>query len=68
MKPYEHRKLTEGPDVADIQDEGRRSAVGKFPKPSGDYTGYCSPAKKKTTRRALKRADKAKSKEQWSKE
>lgn len=55
MRPYEHRKLTQGPDVADIHAEGRASHVGKLGK-----RGYVKSAKKATTRRNLKRADRAK--------
>ena len=57
MKPYANRRLTSNPDVGDIRTEGRKSSVGRLP---GKERGYNKPAKKKTTRRNLKRADKAK--------
>jgi hypothetical protein len=60
MKPYQTRKLIEGPDVADIQAEGRHSSVGRLPGKSGDYRPYCRGANRKTIRRQLKRADKSK--------
>lgn len=73
MKPYVTRKLTEGPDVADIRTEGRKSAVGRVAiingkpnrfwrerNPNGDYRGYSKPAAKATMRRNMKRSDKAK--------
>jgi len=60
MKAYQNKKLVEGPDVADIREEGRRSAVGKFRGKGGDYRGYCKSKNKRVTRRLLKRADKAK--------
>jgi hypothetical protein len=57
MHPYQHKRLTEGPDIADIQNEGRRSGVGRLSKKSGDCRPYCR--NKKSIRRTLKRADKA---------
>ncbi|MCK9459488.1 MAG: hypothetical protein M0R80_07610 [Proteobacteria bacterium] len=60
MKPYKTIKLTECPDVADIQAEGRRSACGKLAGKSGECRGYTkSKQSKAATRRTLKRADKA---------
>lgn len=72
MKPYQTKRLTEGPDVADIRTEGRKSIVGvafiRNGKPVrpwrrnafGDYRGYNKPAAKAKARRAMKRSDKAK--------
>ncbi len=61
MKPYKHRKLTSTPDVAEIKEEGRASHVGKLPEKSGEFKPIIRSAKnKKSTRRYLKRADKAK--------
>lgn len=57
MKPYQNRKLTEYPDVADITSEGRASHIGKLKR----GRGYCSSKGKKAARRNLKRADRAKS-------
>lgn len=57
MKPYANRRLTSNPDVGDIRTEGRKSSVGRLP---DKKRGYNKSAKKKTTRRHLKRADKAK--------
>ena len=59
------QKLTEGPDVADIKSEGRRSSVGKCSVRGGKSRGYCAPKAKATTRRHLKRADKAKIDKEW---
>lgn len=60
MKPYQTNKLTEFPDVADIQADGRKSCAGKFAGKSGDYRPYSRSKNRKSTRRGLKRADKAK--------
>lgn len=61
MRPYENYRFIEQPDVADIREQGRASHVGKFPGKGGDYRGYCRPAGKRATRRAMKRGDRAKS-------
>lgn len=53
MKPYKFRKLTEGPDIADIQAEGRHSRAGRF-----DEKSYTNPKAKRQARRRLKRQDK----------
>lgn len=75
MKPYQTIRLTEGPDVADIRTEGRKSAVGRVAiingkptrfwrrNPNADYRGYCKPAAKAKARRILKRSDKNKIKQ-----
>lgn len=68
MKPYEHKKLIEFPDVYDIRHEGRHSAVGKFPGKYGEYRPYCRGSKKRAIRRSLKRADKAQAEKTWTKE
>lgn len=61
MHPYEHKKLEEYPDVADIQEEARRSRVGRLPTKSGQYKSYTRNSRsKRAVRRSLKRADKAK--------
>ena len=60
MKPYENKKLNEFPDVADIQEEGRKSSVGKISGKSGDTRPYSRSKNRKATRRTLKRSDKAK--------
>lgn len=39
MKPYKNKRLTEGPDVADIMTEGRKSSVGRL-KTGQVYTDY----------------------------
>jgi hypothetical protein len=59
MKPYQTIKLTECPDIADIQADGRHSSVGKLPNKTGEYRPYCRSAHRKAVRRHLKRADKA---------
>lgn len=51
MKPYQTRKLTENPDVADCVFEGRKGAVGG--------KAYGTPKTKKISRRYFKRSDKA---------
>jgi hypothetical protein len=61
MKPYETIRLTECPDVGDIQSEGRASHVGKLREIGGDFKPYLRTPKRKATRRGLKRADKARS-------
>ncbi len=49
MKPYENRKPTEYPDMVDLKADGR----------------YGKAKGKKTTRRYLKRSDKARSRRRW---
>jgi hypothetical protein len=59
MKPYRTIRLTEQPDVADIQAEGRKSSVGRFAEKGGDFKPYTRNASaRKAVRRALKKADK----------
>lgn len=53
MHPYKMIRLTECPDVADIQKEGRRSAIGKLKEDKHGY--FRKPIKKKIARRRLKR-------------
>jgi len=72
MKPYQTKKLTEGPDVGDIRSEGRKSIVGvafirngKADRPwrrnrFGDYRGLNKPHAKAVVRRNMKRSDKNK--------
>jgi hypothetical protein len=53
MRPYKTIRLIEGPDVADIKSEGRKSSVGRL-----DQRGYFkNRASKRATRRAMKKAD-----------
>jgi hypothetical protein len=55
MKPYTTMRLIEFPDVADIKLEARQSRCGRT-----DEHGYCRrPSVKHSTRRYLKRADRA---------
>ena len=55
MRPYRNYRLSETPDVHDIQTEGRRTAVG------GKKRGYMkNKASKAVSRRSLKRSDKGK--------
>lgn len=55
MHPYSTFRLIEFPDVADIKLEARSSRTGRY-----DERGYVRRASvKRTTRRALKRSDKA---------
>jgi hypothetical protein len=56
MRPYRNTRLTEGPDVADIRCEGRRTGVG-----GKDYFKGRR-EKKAANRRQLKRADRQKEK------
>jgi hypothetical protein len=58
MKPYKTIKLTEDPDVADIQSEGRKSSVGKLPAKNHEYRPYSRSKNRKRIRRILKRKDK----------
>lgn len=61
MKPYRNKKLTEYCDVGDIQSEARASHVGKLQNKNGEFKPYIRSAqKRKSIRRSLKRADKAK--------
>ena len=39
MRPYNNIKLTECPDIYDIQSEGRRSRVGRLPR-GAEYIRY----------------------------
>lgn len=56
MRPYSHIKLTEFPDVKDIQSEGRHSSVGKFREKGGDFKSYTRSAdSRRATRRHLKK-------------
>jgi hypothetical protein len=60
MKPYKTFKLTECPDVGDIQEEGRSSHIGKLREKSGEFKPYTRAAQhRKAVRRTLKRRDKA---------
>lgn len=58
MKPYKTIKLTEYPDVADIQNEGRKSSVGRIPNKEHEYKPYSRSKNRKRIRRILKRIDK----------
>lgn len=60
MRPYQNIKLEEFPDVADIQEGGRKSSVGCLQNKSGLYRSSIKSNKKKSTRRSLKRSDKQK--------
>jgi hypothetical protein len=40
MKAYRNIRLTECPDVGDIQFEGRKSSVGRIPRGEADYPRY----------------------------
>jgi hypothetical protein len=61
MRPYQHLRLEQFPDVADIQREGRASHVGKLREKSGEFKPYIRNAKaRRAVRRLLKRRDKAK--------
>jgi hypothetical protein len=73
MRPYKTIKLYESPDIADIIVQGRKSSIGRIrrgevtgtwkndPKVVYNDHGYCKPNGKKKARRALKRADRARS-------
>lgn len=54
MKPY-GLNPTEHPDVGDIQNEGRKSSIGRLPGKGGDRKSYQKPAKKRASRRVYKR-------------
>ena len=57
MRPYglEHTLIV-GPDVADIQEQGRKSSVGHFPTKSGEFRSYTrNTAAKRATRVSIKR-------------
>lgn len=58
MKAYETIKFEEFPDVADIQADGRKSSIGKFPSKNGEYKPYIRSSNKKKVRRYLKHKDK----------
>ena len=55
MRAYRNIRFIEGPDVADIQSQGRKSIVGRIKR----GRGYCAPVSKAATRRYLKRVDRA---------
>jgi len=55
MRPYQYIKLEEYPDVADIQSEGRKTAIG-----GKDY--FRKKVSKRQARRYLKRQDRHKAK------
>jgi len=59
MRAYQTIKFILGPDVADIQADGRKSSIGRFREKGGDYKPYSRSDNKKKTRRYLKRSDKA---------
>jgi hypothetical protein len=55
MRAYHNIRLTDAPDILDIQIEGRKSSVGRF-----DEKSYIrKSANKKAIRRGLKRRDRA---------
>lgn len=63
MKPYKNKKLDNYPDIADIHAYGRKSSTGNIQGKSGEIRSiHRSSEKKRATRRALKRSDKAKTK------
>lgn len=67
MKAYGIPRIkdTEWPDVADIQNYGMPSHVGKYPSKSGDYKSYTrSATKRQTTRRRFKRIERMAAKQQ----
>jgi hypothetical protein len=57
MRPYGlEYTLIVGPDVADIQEQARKSSVGHFAGKSGDHHGYMrNTAAKRATRVTIKR-------------
>jgi hypothetical protein len=56
MRPYglEHT-LIAGPDVADIQEQARKSSVGYFAGKGGEHRSHVRSASKRTTRVSIKR-------------
>jgi hypothetical protein len=61
MRAYQNSRFIEGPDVADIREQGRASHVGKLPERCGVFKPYFRNAEaRRATRRSLKRADKNK--------
>jgi hypothetical protein len=65
MRAYNNIKFYEFPDVGDIQEQGRRSRVGRpgvnlnEGKIVHNDRGYCRPKHKAAVRRYLKRKDRA---------
>lgn len=60
MHPYQTRKLTEYPNVADIKAEGRKSSSSGRPSRSGEFKPHTrNPRRRRAIRRSLKRADRA---------
>lgn len=64
MKGYglPREKSLESPDIADIQEFGLASHVGKLPGKSGDFHPYNPPEDKARTRRLWKRKERLKAK------
>jgi hypothetical protein len=75
MRAYRNIKFINGPDVRDIQSQGRKSVTGRIvrgesynyydrrfneiPKVCHNDRGYCAPKSKAAVRRSLKRIDRA---------
>jgi hypothetical protein len=59
MRAYQNQRFIEGPDVGDVQSEGRASHIGKIAEKSGEFKPYTrNPENRRATRRTLKRRDK----------
>lgn len=60
MRAYEFHRFEEWPDVGDIQEDCRKSCIGKLPEKCGVFKPYIRRAKnRKQARRIMKRRDKA---------
>jgi hypothetical protein len=69
MKPYNTIRLEDSPDKGDIHVEARKSSVGIYGGPGGDFRGsHQNKTNKRQTRRQLKRADKARTNKNISNE
>jgi hypothetical protein len=58
-RPYQTRRLLPCPDVVDIQQEGRKSSLGRLPGRCGKSRSIVSSKARRAARRSLKRADKS---------
>ncbi len=61
MRPYGlEYTLIVGPDVADVQVQGRKSSIGHFATKSGEFRSYTrNPKSRAATRRTIKRRARA---------
>lgn len=60
MRPYKNIKLDDDGEVYETRVEGRKSSARNRPGKGGDIRSFCTPHSKASSRRYLKRSDRAK--------